>query len=1507
MKSFKILGMLVLFILALSLSASAQNVTVNPGAGSYPDLTSAFNAINAGTHTGAVTVTIVNSTTEPAGTSAVLNSSGAGSASYTSISIRPSSDGLTISGTPVTGRGVIELNGADNVTIDGDNPGSAGTNRNLTITNAAANTVAFSSVIRIALAATIVTSADNDTIRNLNLVGNATGRNTSGTASTTGSENTAYGVLATGGASTVAATTAPSAITSVSTTIGTGATANNLTVDNNSIVTVARGVSVQGAATTVFPGMVISNNTIGNPTAGAADQVYSNGISAQGSANGSIAGNTVYVEGYIPTSSSSANTGISLGGISANGTFTVERNKVNRVQDNTASGFQAYGINAVAGNGQIIRNNFVSGVINFPNGTFSTTFGAFGIRIGAGLNHQVYHNSVNMYGNLSTVGAGTGTGAALTAAFGITATTLTGCDVRNNIFVNTQTAPSAATPASSAFVAVFLPSAGTSAMNLTLNNNDYYIGAAPAVNNGYGQAGVTAGTNFFTTFDATMTTPATNLRSYTNTLSSAGTNDNASKAVDPQFTGAPTDLHIAVGSPLVDMGAAVGVTNDIDSQLRVGTPDIGADEPSGVTPPANDISATAIIVPATGSTFPLNATSTPQASFTNVGTATQTNVSVRFTITGPGGYVYTNTQVIPSIAPNQTITVTFAVPSAFASAGTYNTSAQVITPDANNANDTIMGSFNVVAPISGTVSVGTGGTFTSLTNAGGVFDALNAAGASSNVVINITSDLTGENGTVALNELAGGFTVLIKPSGAARSITGSSTVGIIRLNGADGVTIDGSLTGATASGVGGTPAIRNLTVTNTNTAATAGAVIIIQQGANSANNDTIKNVNVSGQDPTQTLVGIDVGGNTVGASPTVANTNIVIDNCTVQKAILGIFNNGVSAAVPGTGMVISRNDLSATGANRLRRAGIFFFSQNGIQVTENKIGGIVADEAADAIGIIVGIQNVTTTATTSGGVYNANISRNRIDGITSTNTIGFSAAGIAVGGDPLGANTISNNMISNVSAPSTSPDLTAGIFVAGVTGSNTKVYFNTVSLTGGRGAVASQIGSYGIAISGATIPTVDIKDNIFYNTQTSGGGANAKSYSIGTQSTTFTNMTSNYNDFFVSGANAGFFRSGSIDTAGTDYATLAAWQTATGGDANSKEVDPLFIDPVADPHLTPASPLTNMGISIAGINNDFDNDLRDSTPDIGADEVVMGFNGAVPAGTYRDGVLNPGATLGGPVTITGTLTLNGGGGTIYNGNGNTLTVACGASIAGSGTFVYFTNVVIRKDFCAPGSFTYPVGGNYAPISPQGLNPWTPVTANVTALGINPSSLSVSTTDSFLAGVDAPNSVSRYWTLTETGDLTADLSFTYGDLDVNGNEALYKVLKRELGVTKASPSSTNNPATNTATITGVTNFSDWSVGRIAAVAATVNVGGRVVTADGVSGVSRAKVTISGGNLPQSREITTNPFGYFNFDNLQVGQTYVLTVGAKQYTFTNPSIVITPEDDIANAIFVADAPQ
>ncbi|HKP02354.1 MAG TPA: Calx-beta domain-containing protein, partial [Chthoniobacterales bacterium] len=566
--------LLVLAMLALSATASFAQVTVTATAGvtgptPYVTLGQAFQAINAGTHQGSITIDIATSTNE-GGVPANLNSSGAGPAVYTSVLIRPKGDDVAIIGAPPTGIGVIQLNGADNVTIDGDNPDTIGINRNLRIVNAAVDTTTFSSVIRIALNQSNVTSSDNVVFKNLIIQGNARGRNIAAANSLAGSENTTYGILAGGGAGSSTNTQPPDPITSLTMVVGTGATAANLQIQNNVINSAARAIAVQGSAPSVFPGLVISGNSIGTAAPGSPDQVYSMGVTVQGSTNAIVRANTVFVESFLPTGIR----GLDCGSISPNINGALfDSNQVLRVTNNNPGTFGAYGINLGGGNNHGIRNNFISDISHNMTGgsAFSTTFGVFGILVPIGTGHQVYNNSVNLHGLMP----GTASSSLLSAAFALVSTSSTNCDVRNNIFANNITGGTT----SVAHVSVYLPSGGTAAMNLTDNWNSYYCGTDSA-RQGVGQAGSTAGTNFFVTLAA--------LATYSSTLSPAGTNDNASIASTGAVPFASADdPHITSAAPEFDSGVTIAsVTTDIDGETRPqgSAYDIGADEAPGLLP-----------------------------------------------------------------------------------------------------------------------------------------------------------------------------------------------------------------------------------------------------------------------------------------------------------------------------------------------------------------------------------------------------------------------------------------------------------------------------------------------------------------------------------------------------------------------------------------------------------------------------------------------------------------------------------------------------------------------------------------------------------------------------------------------------------------------------------------------------------------------------------------------------------------------------------------------------------
>ncbi|MBC7901169.1 MAG: carboxypeptidase regulatory-like domain-containing protein [Saprospiraceae bacterium] len=109
-------------------------------------------------------------------------------------------------------------------------------------------------------------------------------------------------------------------------------------------------------------------------------------------------------------------------------------------------------------------------------------------------------------------------------------------------------------------------------------------------------------------------------------------------------------------------------------------------------------------------------------------------------------------------------------------------------------------------------------------------------------------------------------------------------------------------------------------------------------------------------------------------------------------------------------------------------------------------------------------------------------------------------------------------------------------------------------------------------------------------------------------------------------------------------------------------------------------------------------------------------------------------------------------------------------------------------------------------------------------------------------------------------------------------------------------------TNIAPAPGGDNTDIGAYERLSPTAADTSLGGRVVTADG-RGIRNAAVIISGGNLPESRRVLTGSFGYYRFDALEAGETYVLSVGSKRYTFSVPARTVTLNDELSNVDFTA----
>lgn len=89
---------------------------------------------------------------------------------------------------------------------------------------------------------------------------------------------------------------------------------------------------------------------------------------------------------------------------------------------------------------------------------------------------------------------------------------------------------------------------------------------------------------------------------------------------------------------------------------------------------------------------------------------------------------------------------------------------------------------------------------------------------------------------------------------------------------------------------------------------------------------------------------------------------------------------------------------------------------------------------------------------------------------------------------------------------------------------------------------------------------------------------------------------------------------------------------------------------------------------------------------------------------------------------------------------------------------------------------------------------------------------------------------------------------------------------------------------------------------ATTAADVSVSGRVLTANG-QGIRNVVVSISDSN-GIVRQTRTGSFGYYRFDEIEVGSTYVLQVSGKRYVFPNPTQTLTVKDELTNIDFIAE---
>jgi hypothetical protein len=321
----------------------------------------------------------------------------------------------------------------------------------------------------------------------------------------------------------------------------------------------------------------------------------------------------------------------------------ISKNRIHNTHDaaTTTTG-TVYGIYigaaGTAGSENIVKNNAIYN-INAPNGSLFALYNT------GGNNTYYYHNTVSADdANVSYNGLR-----------GINVTgTITNVKFMNNII-------SLSSPASSKH-AIYVGS--TTTVTLQSNNNDFYIGSTGNV--GY------FGSNMATLADW----KAANANAY----------DQNSVSVDPMLAGPATGnvQPTTVGVNNIGVAVTPAVTDDLLGNPRSATtPDLGAVE---FTLNPDDVGITAISGPVTG--CGLTATETITVTIKNYGTATQTSIPVTVSVnaTPLTGMPETWTG---SLAPNATVTYTFAAKANLAAAGFYKLVAGTnLTGDSNIGNNT---------------------------------------------------------------------------------------------------------------------------------------------------------------------------------------------------------------------------------------------------------------------------------------------------------------------------------------------------------------------------------------------------------------------------------------------------------------------------------------------------------------------------------------------------------------------------------------------------------------------------------------------------------------------------------------------------------------------------------------------------------------------------------------------------------------------------------------------------
>jgi len=355
--------------------------------------------------------------------------------------------------------------------------------------------------------------------------------------------------------------------------------------------------------------------------------------------------------------------------------------------------------------------------------------------------------------------------------------------------------------------------------------------------------------------------------------------------------------------------------------------------------------------------------------------------------------------------------------------------------------------------------------------------------------------------------------------------------------------------------------------------------------SNNANNNTFKRCVIRTNETSTTTF---FAAFTLTQSPTAATgtqsgtaSNLLIDSCQILGGYYGLALNGNSSSMMSRP---TNNTVRNSTVSNFYLYGIYANGQNDLVIEYNDVNRATRSAVTTFYGIYAISRN-------PGLKINANRIHSPGGSVGTANFLCYPIYGSSLSGTAANPVVISNNAIYNIN--NNASDF-GGIYIS--VGDTMNIYHNTLDFgPSSSTGTSTSYGAYFTFPFGATASSVNFRNNII---SISSPGTGTK---FGIYNSSTTNLINSNNNAVVYSGAGGAANWAAGRSLSVTYSTLAAWNTATGQDANSISSSPMFVNAVAG-DVTPNSwAYKNAGRNVFSVvPADLNRVARDTTPDIGA-------------------------------------------------------------------------------------------------------------------------------------------------------------------------------------------------------------------------------------------------------------------------------------------------------------------